>query len=448
MASENLYWIWLSERLGVASKHLIPLIEKFESPYEIYSLAEDEIVLSGVVPESVAKRLADKSLSTAYGIMDSCTAGNIGILSYSDRFYPSALRTIKDPPAVLYYKGSMIDFNDNLCIAVVGTRKMSEYGKRAAYKIGYELGSANAVVVSGMALGIDSVAACGAITAGGRTIAVLGCGVDMTYPKQHGKLKRIIENNGVVISEFAPGTGPLGSNFPIRNRIISGISQGTVIVEADEKSGAMITAKTALTQGRDVFAIPGNIDESNAKGSNSLIRSGANTVLGAEDILLNYEVAYGRFINHRGLSFSKETYEFSDRAIEKMGIEARAYENQYQENNSKILKTSGFKPFKKPESIESETDAPSTVSADGKGIDPKTKPKKAPPPQKDNSQELLAQMDEKTRHIFEEIPIDRSVTIENLCALGYTVGDVMSSLMTLQMNGLITQLPGNIYIKN
>ena len=125
MASENLYWIWLSERLGVASKHLIPLIEKFESPYEIYTLAEDEIAMSGCVPESIAKRLADKSLKEAYDIMDSCTAGNIGILSYSDKFYPSSLRTIKDPPALLYYKGSMIDFNSNLCIAVVGTRKMS-----------------------------------------------------------------------------------------------------------------------------------------------------------------------------------------------------------------------------------------------------------------------------------------------------------------------------------
>ncbi len=448
MASESLYWIWLSEHLGVASKHLVPLIEKFESPFEIYNLAEDELVMSGCVPENIAKRLADKSLAKAYEIMDACTSGNIGILSYSDKFYPSSLRTIKDPPGVLYYRGSLIDFNANLCIAVVGTRKMSEYGKRAAYKIGYELGSANAVVVSGMALGIDSVASCGAINAGGKTIAVLGCGVDMTYPREHGKFKKIIENNGVVISEFAPGTEPYGSNFPIRNRIISGISQGTVIVEADDKSGAMITAKAALIQGREVFAVPGNIDESNSKGTNHLIKSGANTVLGAEDILVNYEMVYGRFINYRGLSFSKETYEYSDRAIEKMGIGARAYKNQYQENNSKILKTGGFRPMKQPESIEKKTDAPSTVSKDGQGIDPKTKPKKVAPPKKDNSEALLAQMDERTRHIFEEMPIDRSIKIEELCALGYNVGDVMNSLMMLQMNGLITQLPGSIYIKN
>ena len=448
MASENLYWIWLSERLGAASKHLVPLIEKFESPFEIYNLAEDELVMSGCVPEIIAKRLSDKSLEKAYEIMDSCTVGNIGIMSYKDKFYPSSLRTIKDPPAVLYYRGSMLDFNQNLCIAVVGTRKMSEYGKRAAYKIGYELGSANAVVVSGMALGIDSVAACGAINARGKTIAVLGCGVDMTYPREHGKLKKIIENNGAVISEFAPGTGPLGSNFPIRNRIISGISQGTVVIEADEISGAMITAKAALIQGREVFAIPGNIDESNSKGTNLLIKSGAATVLGAEDILVNYEMVYGRFINYRGLSFSKETYEYSDRAIEKMGIGARAYKNQYQENNSKTLKTGGFRPMKRPESIEMKTDAPSTVSKDGQGIDPKTKPKKATPPKKDNSEALLAQMDERTRHIFEEMPIDRSIKIEELCALGYTVGNVMNSLMMLQMNGLITQLPGSIYIKN
>lgn len=446
MKSENLYWIWLSERLGAGSRHMRPLIEKFESPFEVYNLSEEELVMSECVPENVAHLLANKSLDKALGIMDSCTVGNIGILTYADRFYPLSLKGIKDPPAVLYYKGSLIDLNEKLCIAVVGTRKMSEYGKRAAYKIGYELASAGVVVVSGMALGIDSVAACGAITAGGKTIAVLGCGVDMVYPRNHGKLKRIIENNGVVISELAPGTEPMGVNFPIRNRIISGLAQGTLVVEADEKSGAMITARAALLQGRDLFAIPGNIDESNSSGTNSLIKEGANTVLGAEDVIESYELLYGKFINYTGLAFSKEIYQYSENAIENMGIGARVYNNLHKDNRMGEIRTSELRPSRKPPVKETKSDAPSTFSKDGLGLDPKLKPK-APQPKRDGSKELLEKLDDKSRMIFEEIPIDRAISIEKLCALGLTVGDVMSSLTVLEINGLISTLPGNLYIR-
>ena len=445
--SENLYWIWLSDRLGVASKYLTPLIERFESPFEIYSLTEDELIMSGCVPKDIASRLSNKNLGKAYNIMDSCTVGNIGILSYADKFYPASLRSIKDPPAVLYYKGSLIDFNEKLCIAVVGTRTMSEYGKRTAYKMGYELASAGAVVVSGMALGVDSVAACGAITAGGKTIAVLGCGVDIVYPREHAKLKKIIENNGVVISEFAPGTSPMGSNFPIRNRIISGIAQGTLVIEADARSGALITARSALVQGREVFAVPGNIDESNSSGTNAMIKGGATTVLSADDILINYELTYGRFLNYAGLAYSKQTYEYSEGAIERMGISSRRYNNAHKENTSGELKTTGLKIRNKPVADEKKSEAPSTKTKDGSGADPKAASKKAPPHKKDNSEELLAQMDEKTRRIFEEIPIDRAATIEMLCNLGFTAGDVLMATTALEMNGLINILPGGLYVR-
>lgn len=446
MASENLYWIWLAEKLGAGSRYMLPLIEKFASPFEVYNLPEDEMVMSGCVPEDVAHKLANKDLGRACEIMDSCVLNNIGILSYSDKFYPSSLRTLQDPPAVLYYRGSLIEFDRKLCIAVVGTRKMSEYGKRAAYKIAYELGSADVVVVSGMALGIDSVAACGAITAGGKTIAVLGCGIDIVYPRQHAKLQKIIESHGVVISEFAPGTAPAGINFPIRNRIISGISQGTLVVEADDKSGAMITARKALVQGRDVFAIPGNIDESNARGTNSLIKDGANTVLSARDIIDNYELNYGGFINYTGLAFANEVYEFSEEALEKMGVAARNYKNEHKDNRLDELKTSEYRPIRRPPSDKRKSDAPSTETKDGLGPDPETMPKPQIR-QRDGSEELLKKLDDRTRKIFEEIPIDRATTIEKLCALGYTVGDVMSSLTALEINGLISTLPGSLYIR-
>ena len=446
MASENLYWIWLAERLGAGSRHFVPLIEKFASPFEVYNLPEDELVLSGCVPEDVAHRLSNKNLDRACEIMDGCVKNNIGILSYSDKFYPSSLKTLQDPPAVLYYKGSLVEFDKKLCIAVVGTRKMSEYGKRAAYKIAYELGGADVVVVSGMALGIDSVAACGAITAGGKTVAVLGCGVDLAYPRQHSKLQRIIEEHGVVISEFAPGTAPAGVNFPIRNRIISGLSQGTLVVEADDKSGAMITARKALVQGRDVFAVPGNIDESNAKGTNSLIKDGANTVLSARDIIDNYELNYGKFINYTGLAFANEVYKFSEESLERMGIGARNYNNEYKDSRVGELKTSELRPSRRPPADTKRSAAPSTETADGLGPDPRKLPKETPR-RCDGSEELLKKLDEKARRIFEEIPIDHAISIEKLCALGYTVGDVMMALTTLEINGLISTLPGSLYIR-
>lgn len=446
MASENLYWIWLAERLGAGSRHLLPLIEKFSSPFEVYNLPEDELVMSGCIPEDVAHRLASKDLDKACEIMDSCVLHNIGILSYSDKFYPSSLRSLQDPPAVLYYRGSLIELDKKLCIAVVGTRKMSEYGKRAAYKISYELGGAEVVVVSGMALGIDSVAACGAITGGGKTIAVLGCGIDIAYPRQHAKLQRIIENHGVVMSEFAPGTPPAGVNFPIRNRIISGLAQGTLVVEADDKSGAMITAKKALVQGRDIFAIPGNIDESNAKGTNSLIRDGANTVLSARDIIDNYELNYGRFINYTGLAYASNVYKFSEEELDRMGIGSRGYNNEYKDSCVGELKTSEYRPIRRPPSDKNRSEAPSTQTKDGLGPDPKTMPKEKPR-RRDGSEELLQKLDDRTRRIFEEIPIDHAASIEKLCALGYTVGDVMSSLTTLEINGLISTLPGSLYIR-
>ena len=232
--SENLYWVWLSEILGAGSRYVGKLADFFGSSFDIYNASEEEIIRSGCVSEQIASKLNNKNLKRAYDILDYCAVNNIGILSFGDENYPTRLRNLQDPPAVLYYKGTLPNFDEKVCIAVVGTRKMSEYGKRAAYKISYELASAGAVVVSGMALGNDAVASCGALVAEGKTVAVLGCGIDIVYPPQHTKLQREIEARGVVITEYAPGTKPFGSNFPIRNRIISGLSLGSVIVEADE----------------------------------------------------------------------------------------------------------------------------------------------------------------------------------------------------------------------
>ena len=442
MRSENLYWIWLSECLGAGNSQMVELIEAFGSPFEIYNTTEEELVRSGCVTEKLANKLSNKNLSKAYKIVDFCVAGNIGILSYSDKFYPSRLKTLKDPPCVLYYKGTVPDFDNKVCVAVVGTRKMSEYGKRAAYKISYELASASAVVVSGMALGIDAVAACGAVSAGGKTVAVLGCGIDIVYPSQHKKLMEIIANNGAVITEFAPGTRPFGANFPIRNRIISGLCQGTLIVEADERSGAMITAKCALMQGRDIYALPGNIDESTAQGTNALIRDGASAVLEARDILDNYTFLYGKSINYGALVYQQERYAYDETIFDKMGISARYAKGKKPDTVKREYKASELRPFKKPELAERD-DMP-TTNEKNTNLKNEFAIKNE---QKINSEELIATLGEVEKVIFTEMPIDRAASIDSLCALGYTVGEVMSALTLLEIKGLVSPLPGGIYIK-
>uniref|UniRef100_A0A7V3J8W6 DNA-protecting protein DprA n=1 Tax=candidate division CPR3 bacterium TaxID=2268181 RepID=A0A7V3J8W6_UNCC3 len=206
-------------------------------------------------------------------------------IAQDDANYPFLLSKIFDPPSFLYYEGELPK-EDEVLVAVVGSRACTPYGRQVAEEISYNLAKEGITIVSGLALGIDSVAHRAALTAKGKTIAVLGSGLDVIYPSSHMKLaKEIIENGGALISEFSPGTPPLPHHFPLRNRIISGISQGIIVVEAGFKSGALITARCALEQGREVFAVPGSIYSLNSQGSNSLIKMGAHVVTNFLDVL-------------------------------------------------------------------------------------------------------------------------------------------------------------------
>ena len=439
--SDSLYWIWMTEILGAGGRYVSRLAEAFDSAFDVYNATEEELVRSGSVSDDVAHKLSDKSLKRAHQIIDYCSLNNIGILSYSSEHYPSSLKMLQNPPGVLYYKGTLLNFDEKLCIGVVGTRKMSEYGKKAAYKIAYELASAGAVVVSGMALGVDAVASCGALVAEGKTVAVLGCGIDVAYPSQHAKLKKIIEDRGLVITEFAPGTRPYGSNFPIRNRIISGLSQGTLIVEADETSGAMITAKCALMQGRGVFAVPGNIDESNSVGTNMLIKDGAVPVVTADDILSNYEMLYGKFLNYSALAFARSiyNYELSDEAFDKMGISTRVQGKNISPKNT----SSQLRPTRKPQMREDEVLATTNKNTEKAKSPIVNTPRRV----SDGSDAVLAELDESVKKVFNDFPIDRAITIDALLALGHSANEIMSAVTILEIRGLISSLPGNLYVR-
>jgi DNA processing protein len=211
-------------------------------------------------------------------------AQHIEILTWDDKLYPTRLKEIDQPPPVLYLRGELTT-EDSWAVAVVGTRRVSAYGRQVAEEVASFLATNGVTVISGLARGVDAIAHQSALKAGGRTIAVLGCGVDRIYPPENAQLAEKIMTGGALVSDYAPGTPPDAANFPPRNRIISGLSTATVIVEAGETSGALITAQFAVDQGREVFAVPGNIYAPQSKGTNRLIAQGAHPMLSVRDLL-------------------------------------------------------------------------------------------------------------------------------------------------------------------
>ena len=283
-----IHWIWFATRTGMGDKTKAALLSHFEDPEEIYFAPELEYERFEDLSGSAVESLMDKDLSACEEILQQCQEKKIHVLTFRDAAYPGRLKNIPDPPMVLYYKGTLPPFDELPVIGVVGTRKASAYGMTAAKRLGYQIAACGGTLVSGMASGIDGVAMKGALTAGGTVVGVLGCGADVVYPAANRWLYADAEQYGCILTEFPPGTAPLGRNFPKRNRIISGLSCGVLVVEAPEKSGALITARLAADQGRDVFVVPANIDVETAMGSNALMRDGAIPVASGWDILSEY----------------------------------------------------------------------------------------------------------------------------------------------------------------
>ena len=287
-----IHWIWYSMRSGLNDREKLALLERFHDPEEIFDASAADYFRAGVDKEAAAS-LQDKNLQEAERVLSECDENAIGVLTFEDAQYPSRQKYIADPPMVLYYKGTLPDFDSTAIIGVVGTRKASLYGLNAAQRMGFQISRCGGIVVSGMAAGVDGVATKGALTAGGRAVGILGCGVDVVYPLSNKQLFGEMERFGCLISEFLPGTPPYRWNFPRRNRLISGLSNGVLVVEAPQKSGALITARQALEQGRDVFVVPGNIDVASCTGSNALLREGAVAVSHGWDVLSEYTHLYG-----------------------------------------------------------------------------------------------------------------------------------------------------------
>ena len=286
------YWLWLSTRRGVGAVGALRLLDRFQSPEQVYFARQEEYELVEGLSRHGRSELLDKSMGRPEQILADCDRLGIRILTLQDAGYPERLRQLPDAPIVLYVKGKLPVLEEEVAIGVVGTREPSVYGLEMASKLGYELARDGALVVSGIARGLDSAALKGALKAGGRVISVLGGGIDVYYPRENRWLYEDVAAAGALISEYPPGTENAAVHFPIRNRIISGLSLGVVAVECRERSGTMTTMNCALEQNRDLFAVPGAANSPMSRGTNLLIQQGAKLVTCGDDILIEYRDRY------------------------------------------------------------------------------------------------------------------------------------------------------------
>lgn len=282
------YWVWLSSHQGLTSVEKINLLRAFGTPENIFKANEEEILAKCKIRKYGLGLLSDKSMKRTEEIIEQCAALKVQIMTLQDSQYPTRLAEIYDPPLVLYVKGTLPMIDEAPVIAMVGTRKCTAYALNCAETMGNEIATGGGIIISGLANGVDQAALRGALKAGKATIGVLGCGHDVMYPKSAINMRKDIEVKGAVISEYPPGIAALPHNFPTRNRIISGMSVGVVIVEAPMKSGALITARMALEQNRDVFAHPGTVEDAINSGNYALLRDGAKPAKSGADILKEY----------------------------------------------------------------------------------------------------------------------------------------------------------------
>ncbi len=301
----RIYWIWLAQVLGTGSHRVNALCERFPHAQEIYEMNGQARRESRAFTEKELLRLETSSIAKAEAVFLRAQELGCHVLTPEDAAYPKRLRNIYAMPAVLYVKGDLSRIDEELVVSVVGTRSCTEYGRRAAQMLSKQLAEKGAAVISGLAAGIDTAAIEGALSAGGRAYAVIGCGMDIVYPAQNKKLMEWMCEHTAVLTEYPPATPPYPGNFPQRNRLISGLGLGTVVVEAGAGSGALITAGHALEQGKDVFGVTARMDDRRSYGVFELIRAGAKPVFEAEDILEEYR----HLLPENGESFKKTAAE-------------------------------------------------------------------------------------------------------------------------------------------
>lgn len=426
--SELLYWIWLSLSCTPGSDTFKKLIEKFSEPKAVYESSEAEIASVLGSRSKDYKAVTDKDIKRAEKILDFCTSKNVGILTYGDERFPHLLREIENPPVLLYYRGILPNFNKSACISVVGTRRLSEYGRDNTFKISYDLARSGAVIVSGMAHGVDGVAHAGALASGAPTVAVLGSGINVCYPKVHLNLAREIVKTGCVITEYPPNEKPAKYNFPTRNRIISGICKATIVMEGRERSGSLITATLAKNQNRLVFALPGNVDNKYSEATNLLIKNGAGLITSADDVVRCFDKLYPGSLS----PFSLDESRYPD-----MYEALLTYNVSCVTAADKIFSPKRNKGDQRRKNEEGRDRNTHTVQVNSHENEVKIA-----------TDDALKNFNKDTVALYKKIPLDSDCSIEELVDSQHSLPSVMQNLLTLEIAGIVTMLPGDRVKRN
>ncbi|MGN0653650.1 MAG: DNA-processing protein DprA [Oscillospiraceae bacterium] len=403
----TMYWLWLVECFGVGNSRIWDVLSHYDdNPVEAYEALKDG--KSSLLSPNEAKNARNTYIENMDEIVEYCQESNYNIICIDDRRYPERLKGIYNPPALLFCMGDPSFINDEVVVTVVGTRRPSEYSVKFAKRICAELVAAGTVLASGFALGIDSMAHQASLKANARTVAVLGCGLDVKYPAENADIKKIIAVHGAVITEFFPGTRPEPKNFPQRNRILSGISLGTLVIEASPRSGALITADLAINQGRDVFCVPpADLFDQRYAGVIRLIREGAIPTFSHLDIMFEY---YENF-SHKLISVNP----FSDYSGEQNIITER--------------KVSSGKKMKETSAVEKNNETEKNENNVCK-----------------ENKTDYSQYNDEQKSIIMALERGGSLTPDEISALtGRDISVILSELTELEMSGDITKRPGQRY---
>lgn len=428
------FWVAMQSVFGYGSSRGIEVLQYFDDLNDFFKADESEIKAMRLLTPAELVRLKKVDFSEAENIVSYCEQKGYKIITPQSEDYPKRLLRIKNPPCVLYVCGKLPNLDDEVAIAMVGTRNCTKNGIIVGSVLSYRLAEAGAIIISGGAVGIDTACSRGAVAVNKPSVIVLGCGLDYPYLLKNRRIRDDVVRNGAIISEFPPKTAPSKSTFPIRNRIMSALSNGVVLIEAPEKSGALITVNCALEQGKDVFVLPGDITNKNYVGNNRLLQDGANAVYTPKDILGEYAAEYPHKLYLRNADiplaedrlfinmYNKNRNVPDDRFMHGASKKNYAKRDNDDNSHSKIVRKAAQNPLKYNE----------------KGIDSQDLPMFSPP-------DLTFDTDETVKKVYNCFT-NRAATVDILIQKSrMPANDVLYALTELEMNGAIDALPGGMY---